>query len=109
MIRESIFRFMVVAVFGFALEARAGMMFQGLGDLPGGPHASAGTAVSGDGLTALGLGDTDFRAEFGDEAFIWTSQAGIRRLGTGGELTAHEAHDRTLNSNGFALARWRNV
>lgn len=69
---------------GIDVEALAAMSFQGLGDLPGGPHSSIGIAVSGDGRTAIGLGDTDSREDFGDEAFVWTAAGGQHALGTGG-------------------------
>jgi len=51
--------------------------FQGLGDLPGGVFSSEAEAVSADGLTVAGFGNT----ATGTEAFRWTYQDGMVGLG----------------------------
>jgi uncharacterized membrane protein len=48
----------------------------GLGDLPGGDFRSQALAVSGNGSIVVGRGETSL----GEEAFIWDSKNGIRRL-----------------------------
>lgn len=57
----------------------AGMV--GLGDLPGGFHASSATAVSGDGSLIVGVGNSQTFANDSDEGFTWTSGTGM--VGTG--------------------------
>ena len=48
----------------------------GLGDLPGGLFESFAVDVSGDGSVVVGYGSADF----GTEAFLWTSDGGMERL-----------------------------
>jgi uncharacterized membrane protein len=51
-----------------------------LGDLPGGPTSSFATGVSDDGNTVVGVGNSTYSVDSNGDAFIWTSQRGMRLL-----------------------------
>jgi probable HAF family extracellular repeat protein len=60
-----------------ASPARAESRFIPLGDLPGGAFASVAHAVSNDGTTVVGAGES----ASGQEAFRWTTEGGMQELG----------------------------
>ena len=62
------------------VAADLAVSFQGLGDLPGGSTASFARGVSSDGNVVVGVGNYN-NGFGGEEAFRWTSAAGIVGLG----------------------------
>jgi len=68
----------VVAAFAcMGSVARAGPMFQGLGDVSGGIFDSVAQGLSGDGTMVVGVGNS----ASGEEAFYWTAGGGLTGLG----------------------------
>ncbi|MEK6801410.1 MAG: putative Ig domain-containing protein [Nitrospirota bacterium] len=62
------------------VAAELAVSFQGLGDLPGGTTASFAAGISADGNVVVGVGNYN-NGFAGEEAFRWTSAAGIVGLG----------------------------
>jgi len=72
-----LFGFVFVSLTFISPAVAATASFQGLGDLPGGIFSSGAAAVSADGSTVVGAGNS----ASGQEAFRWTSASGMVGLG----------------------------
>lgn len=68
--------FGAILVLAGSCLARGGIIFQPLGDLPGGAFFSKAAAVSADGTVVVGLATS----ANGDQPFVWTAGAGMNAL-----------------------------
>ncbi|RKX28844.1 MAG: hypothetical protein DRP71_16935, partial [Verrucomicrobia bacterium] len=82
--------------------------FQGLGDLKGGVYESGASAISADGLTVVGYGNSGNGIDSAREAFRWTAAEGMVGLGHfPGDFKRTEATDISADGDvvvGFGLS-----
>jgi uncharacterized membrane protein/alpha-tubulin suppressor-like RCC1 family protein len=88
-VRRFIAMLFMLSIAGPALAAGPSR-FVGVSDLEGGAFSSMAQAISGNGLVAVGVSDASTANP--DEAFRWTSEAGIAGLGSGAGLPISGAH-----------------